>query len=183
MPTPGFLPSVPTLDGLPPQPVRLVVLGLGVGGGRRRRAPLMILRYSMRFRHTIQTNGRVSSALLTPLDDPGARLCLPYTPLPLSPYNRTCPSTLPTNGRGFLWSPRSPSPRRSSWPGLPDGLLNASRSPFRVPPPPIPWLCFYLGLVAPYMHLAVISGSWVNPRYKRGPQGQVTALANRGTEI
>ena len=30
-------------------------------------------------------------------------LC-PFTPLPLSPYNRTYPDTLPTNGRVFLWS-------------------------------------------------------------------------------
>ena len=34
-------------------------------------------------------------------------------PLPLSSYNRTCPDTLPTNGRVFSWSSRSPSPRRS----------------------------------------------------------------------
>ena len=31
-------------------------------------------------------------------------------------------------------------------------------------------------------HLAVISSPWVNPRHRRGPRDQVTALANRGTE-
>ena len=65
-----------------------------------------------------------------------ARLCLPPYLLPLSLYNITCPITLPTNGRVFSWLPRLPSPRRSPCPGLPDSLLNASRSPFRVPPPP-----------------------------------------------
>ena len=40
-------------------------------------------------------------------------LCLPPppSPLPLSPYNCTCPSTLPPNRRVFLWSLRAPSPR------------------------------------------------------------------------
>ena len=36
-------------------------------------------------------------------------LCLP--PLPLYPYNRTCPSTIPPNGRVFSWSLRAPLPR------------------------------------------------------------------------
>ena len=35
-------------------------------------------------------------------------LCLP---LPLSPYNSTCPYTLPPNGRVFSWSLRAPLPR------------------------------------------------------------------------
>ena len=76
-------------------------------------APPMVLRSSMRL--AIPTGStEVSSALLTPLDHLGARLCLPPPPpLPLSPYNRTCPNTLPTNGRVFSWSPRSPSPCRS----------------------------------------------------------------------
>ena len=39
-----FSPSVPTFSGLPPRPVRLVVLGSGVGGvGRRWRPPAMAL--------------------------------------------------------------------------------------------------------------------------------------------
>ena len=36
---PGCLPIVPALDVLPSRPVWLVLLGLGVGGGRRRRTP------------------------------------------------------------------------------------------------------------------------------------------------
>ena len=36
---PGCLSSVPMCDGLPPRPVRLVVLGSGVGEGRRRQCP------------------------------------------------------------------------------------------------------------------------------------------------
>ena len=45
----------------------------------------------------------------------GARLSFapPPPPLPLSPYNRTCPNILPPNRRVFSWSPCSPSPRRS----------------------------------------------------------------------
>ena len=45
-------------------------------------------------------------------------LCLPLPPpLPLSSYNRTCPYTLPTNGRVFSWLLRAPLPRwtRPSW--------------------------------------------------------------------
>ena len=35
----GVSPSVPTFDGLPPRPMQLVVLGLGVGGGAQETAP------------------------------------------------------------------------------------------------------------------------------------------------
>ena len=30
---------------------------------------------------------------------------------------------------------------------------------------------------------AVVSGLWVNPRHRRGPRNQVTALANHGTSL
>ena len=46
-----------------------------------------------------------------PLDSCGAHL-YSTPPLPLSLYNRTCPDTLPTNGRVISWSFRSPSHRR-----------------------------------------------------------------------
>ena len=52
-----------------------------------------------------------SLTLEFPLDSCSARLSVcPPPPLPLSPYNRTCPSTLPPNGRVFLWSLRAPLP-------------------------------------------------------------------------
>ena len=49
------------------------------------------------------------------LDDRSSSLSILVVPVPLlslSSYNRTCPDTLPTNGRVFLWSSRSPSPHR-----------------------------------------------------------------------
>ena len=63
-------------------------------------APPMVLRSSMRLAITTRPMGEVYSLLLTPLDHLGARLCLP-PPLPPSPYNLTCPDTLPTSGRVF----------------------------------------------------------------------------------
>ena len=96
-------------------------------------------------------------------------------------YNRTCPTTLPTNGSVFSWSPRATSPRRSplartSW--QPPNSL-----PVSVPCPlplPIPWSCFEVRS-HPIGQLAVIGGTWVNPHHGRGPRDQVTALENRGT--
>ena len=71
-------------------------------------------------------------------------------PPPPSMYNRTCPNTVPPNGRGFLWLPRSTSPCRSPlartfW--WPKRLL----VPVPCPPPlPIPLPCLCPGPVAPY---------------------------------
>ena len=81
--------------------------------------PPMVLRSSIRLTIPTRPMIEVSSALLTPLNHLGARLCLPP---PLSPYNRTCPNTLPTSGRVFSWSPRSPFHRRS--PLAPDPLTS-----------------------------------------------------------
>ena len=96
----------------PLRPVRLVVLGLGVGGGAKDTAPprggLDSVVSSFVARESVP-----SSTLDFPLDSCGARLsvCPPSPPPPLSPYNRTCPSTLPPNRRVFSWSLRAPLPR------------------------------------------------------------------------
>ena len=60
-------------------------------------------------------------------------LYAPPTPLPLSPYNCTSPSTLPSNGRVFLWSPRAPLPR---WNRPAGRLLSSLWCPYLPPPPP-----------------------------------------------
>ena len=68
-------------------------------------------------------------------------------PLPISPYNRTCPNTLPYNGRVFSWSPRAPSPRWTQpycW--LPECLRSPSVSPL---PPSIVHGHNLQGIVAP----------------------------------
>ena len=78
---PGILASVPMFGGFPPRPVRLAVLGSGVGGGGvGDDAPPMVLRSLMRLAIPTRPMGEVSSALLTPLDHLGARLCLPLLP-------------------------------------------------------------------------------------------------------
>ena len=113
MSSPGFLSSVP-YAGLhpPPRPVRLVVLGLGVGGGAKETAPpAMVLSPSTRQQAPprLVCLRRRSISLF---DSCGARLYVcPPLPLSLSLYNRTCPYTLPPKGRVFLWSLRAPLPR------------------------------------------------------------------------
>ena len=56
-------------------------------------------------------------------------------PLPLSPYNRTCLTTLPTNGRVVSWAYASASrwPRPSWWLPTPVSVLVFP------PPLPTPW--------------------------------------------
>ena len=111
----------------------------------------------------------------------GARLSLP--PLFLSPYNRTCPTTLPTNGRVVSWACASASrwPRPSWWLPTPVSVL------FLTPPLPTPCPSSSgsgsaLGLVA------VIGRSVGTPRHERGhgpgyrgcyPWGQVQYLTNK----
>ena len=98
----------------------------GVGDG----APPMFLLSSMRCRHT----GRVSSALLKPLDYLGARLCLPPPPppFPVKPYLSRYPPDQQESI--FVVAPLALSP--SVPPGLrPVDLLNAVRAPFHVYPP------------------------------------------------
>ena len=67
-------------------------------------------------------------------------VCRSFAVLPMGagcpPRSAHMTDSLPTSGRVFSWSPCSPSPRRSPWPGLSDGPLNASRASFRVPLPP-----------------------------------------------
>ena len=93
----------------PPRPVRLVVLGLGVGGGAKETAPpAMVWSPSTRRQASpgIAWFRRRSSSLL---DSLSAHLSV-CPPPPLSPYNCTCPSTLPPNGRVFSWLLRAPLP-------------------------------------------------------------------------
>ena len=87
----------------PPRPVRLVVLGLVVGGGSKETAPpAMVLSPSTRrqaspgrvaclFQHQRSSSLLILAVLVS--------LSAPPPPIPLSPYNRTCPSTLQPNGR------------------------------------------------------------------------------------
>ena len=93
-----------------------------------------------------------------PLDSCGARLSsfCPPPPLPLSPYNRTCPSTLPPNGRVFSWSLRAPLLR---WARPSGRLLSTSLVPVLVLPPPlpIPWPSL-LGRVVPYRASSSVLG-------------------------
>ena len=84
----------------PPQPVRLVVLGLGVGGGAKETAPPAMVWSPSTCRQASPglaclVNARVSSSILV------VPVSLYDPPLPLSPYNRTCTYTLPLNGRLF----------------------------------------------------------------------------------
>ena len=137
----------------PPRPLRLAVLGSGVGGGAYETAPpAMVLSLSslvsspfvalvscrpdarvpsrfLRCPRETAPPAIVVSSLSHRQSPPGYCACLderssslsilvvPVSlrlppPLPLSRYNRTCPDTLPNNGRVFSWSSRSPSPRR-----------------------------------------------------------------------
>ena len=72
-------------------------------------------------------------------------MCL-FLCIPLTPYNRTCPYTLPPNRRVFLWSLCAPLP---AGPGRPGVCLNVS-GPRPCPPPtlPIPWTSL-LGRIVP----------------------------------
>ena len=83
----------------PPQPMRLVVLGLGVGGGEKETAPpVMVWSPSTRRQATpgLACRLRHSSSLFNYC---GARLSV--CPPPPYPYNHTCLYTLPPNGRVF----------------------------------------------------------------------------------
>ena len=74
-------------------------------------------------------------------------------------------------------------PAGTPWPVLPDGLLNASRAPFRISPPS-PYhghLC--LDPVKHFGKFAVICGPWVKPCHGNIPQDQVSALAKNGMNI
>ena len=151
---PGVLYSVPMFGGFPPRPVRLAVLGgcrwRGVGDG----APPMFLRSSMRLAIPAGTSRDIFCALDTPRSSWCSSLSAPL-PIPLSPYNRTCPDTLPTSGRVFSWSSRSPSPRRFP-------LTRTLRPPNRchgpLPFPTSPFLCHARGPFAPSPKSAISCG-------------------------
>ena len=89
---PDVLSSVP-YEGLrpPPRPVRMVVLGLGVGGGAKETAPpAMILRSSMCCCHTTRRLVRTQDrSIFDALDSPRwslyPSLCLPPPPPPHFP--------------------------------------------------------------------------------------------------
>ena len=69
------------------------------------------------------------------VDDRGARIYLPPPP----PFLRTIvrvPIPFLRTEECFSGRPTCPHPTGPPGPGLPVGLLNASRSPFRAPPPP-----------------------------------------------
>ena len=170
----------------PPQPIRLVVLGLGVGvcGGAKETAPPAVVLSPSSCRKaspdrrpkcTPTPDARLPSQFLRSaiVLSPSTRLvgfaresvpsltlefspdfCVvsvslsaPPTPLPLSPYNCTCPSTLPPNGRVFSWSLRAPLLR---WARPSGRMLSSSLVPVLVLPPtlPIPWQSL-LGCVVP----------------------------------
>ena len=104
MSSPGFQSPVCRFSE---RPVRLVILGLGVGGKEKETAPpTMVLSPSSRRKaspgreRAYQQRRRSISPLIlaVPIS------LSPPPPLPLSPYNHTCPSTHPPNGRVFSWS-------------------------------------------------------------------------------
>ena len=165
----------------PPRPVRLVVLGLGVGGGEKKTAPpAVVLSPSFCWQASpaggqVHAYARRSISLLilavpamvlspssrrqllcafrdptlnSPLYYCGSRLssfCPP--PLPLSPYNQMCPSTLPPNGRVFSWSLPAPLLR---WARPSCRLFRLLRSPSFSSPFPLPVpLSSSLGRVVP----------------------------------
>ena len=111
--------------------------------GRRRRRPL---RLSLSFRvdrlfagqmaTVFMLNSLSRTAFVNTLPRQSflnARLSLPPPPpLPLSTYNRTCPTTLPTNGRVVSWAFLNLHP---AGPGLPVGFRRRSPS-LSSPPPP-----------------------------------------------
>ena len=103
----------------------------------------------------------------------------PPTPLPLSPYNRTFPSTLPPNAIVFLWSLRAPL---LCWARPSGRLLSSSLVPvlFLPPPLPIPWSSL-LGLVVPLGLVAVCWWVHDNPAPWARARAQVAAFATRGT--
>ena len=113
-----------------------------VGGRRIRRPPQLSLSF-----HVYRLfSGKMATAFLLNSLSPtafvdtlprrsflGARLSLPPPPLPFSPYNRMCPTTLPTNGRVVSWAFSHPHP---AGPGLPVGFRCRSPSLSSPPPPP-----------------------------------------------
>ena len=127
----------------------------------------MFLSSSMRL--AIPTGStEVSFALLTPLDHLVARIC-------------TCPDTLPTSGRVFSWSPRSPFPRRSPLVLDPSTSLTLS-GPRSMSTFPIPLPCSWYGCILTLRgHFAVVCGPWANPLHGHRPQAPVATLANRRT--
>ena len=170
----------------PPQPIRLVVLGLGVGvcGGAKETAPPAVVlspssrrqaspdrrpkciptpdaRLPSRFLRSaivLSPSTRLvgfaresvpSSTLEFSLEScvVSVSLSAPPTPLPLSPYNCTFPSTLPPNGRVFLWSPRAPLPR---WTRTSGRLLSRLWSPSLSSPPPTYSMAIYSGSRSPF---------------------------------
>ena len=107
---------------------------------------------SLRSRRSLPPRLWVPSPCFTPYDPFTAlgplgfvmpvSLC-PPTPLSLSPYNRTCPDTLLTNGRVFSWSSCcSPSPRRFPLASNPSTSYPLS-GPCSVSPPPLRMPCSY----------------------------------------
>ena len=133
----------------PPRPVRLVVLDLGVGGGAKETAPPAMVLSSLMRRHASPGIACLCRRSRSLFDFIGARLYVfpPPPPLPLSPYNRTSPDTLPPNGRLFSWSLRSPLPRCTRPSCRPPKRLR-SPSVSSPPPLPIPWPSL-LGLIVP----------------------------------
>ena len=132
-------PASQCLKVCPDRHVRMLVLGSGVGGGASETAPpLVILRYYMRI-HTSSLHSIRRRRIIDALESL-SMIVVPVSvsppPLPLSPYNRTCPNTLPTNGSFFVVAPRALNLPVPPGPGLPVGLLNVSRSPFSVLSPP-----------------------------------------------
>ena len=70
---------------------------------------------------------------------------------------------------------------RALTPTVPPGpgpvdLLNAARDPFRVHPPHSMAMFVSWSGRTLIGHLAVICGLWVNPRHRRGPRDQTTAV-------
>ena len=119
----------------PPRPVRLVVLGLGVGGGAKETAPprdgLESFVSSFVARESVP-----SSTLVFPLDSCGARLsvCLP----PSSPFPRTTvlvPLLSLLTGDYFRGRSALPCP---AGPGRPAGCFKRVRSPSFSSSPPLP---------------------------------------------
>ena len=159
-----------------PRPVRLVVLDSGMGGGTKETAtPAMVL--------SSWTRRQASpGSSVTFVDALGPSLILvvpvslspPTPPLPLSPYNRTCPNTLPPNVRVFSWSLCAPSPRWTRPSCRPPERL---RYPYVPPPPPLSLFHGHhlRGLVVPYRASSSVERSVGEP----APQARTTGTGYR----
>ena len=126
----------------------------------------------------------ILSSLLVPRGFRGAPLYFP--PSPPTPFPRTTVcvpiSSLPTEEYS-CGCPARPHPAGLPWPGLPDGI-NASRGPFRSPPPPHSIAMRVLVRSHPPFRAFCSGLQYVGDlRHGRHPRDQVTALANRGTLI